>query len=129
MPNDCYNRVRIGANKETIDILSGNTESTEQWYTDFKKATSTYSEIKIEAKGEKGLILHFTTRWKPPYDAFLSLIEKRRDIWLRCDWQEEGGISGVFIGFWNPDQGDIDIKEMHWDDWCIEEYFHRMRVN
>jgi hypothetical protein len=129
MPNECYNRVRIGANKDTIDILSGSTNTTDTWYTDFKKATSSYSETQIEKKGEKGIILHFTTAWRPPYDAFQDLIEKKRDVWLKCDWQEEGGLSGVFVGHWDAEAGTTNIKELHWDDWCIEEYHYRMRVN
>ena len=129
MPNDCYNRVRIGASKETIDIISGNTNTTDTWYTDFKWQIATYSELKIEKKGDEGIILYFTTRWRPPYDALHALIEKRRDVWLKCDWQEEGGLSGVFIGFWDFDGEYIVVKELQWEDWCIEEYHHRMRVN
>jgi hypothetical protein len=74
--------------------------------------------FRFEHKGSRGLMVKFTTAWDPPYSFFQHLLEKYPDLWLHCEWMEEGGEAGVFIGY--TKEGEVEIKELHWPDWCLE---------
>ena len=46
--------------------------------------------------------------------------------WVKNEWDEEGGMAGVWVGFVGEDN-EKQIQEMHWRDLCIEEkvYFFK----
>jgi hypothetical protein len=75
-------------------------------------------EYDVVKEGPRGLIVKFTTAWSPPYAFFESLLKKYPDLWLHCDWREEGGMAGVFVGC---TKDKVEIQSMEWQDWCMEE--------
>ena len=45
-------------------------------------------------------------------------------MWVKCEWREEGGLAGIFIGENNGEK--VIDREFTWEDWCIEEDVMRM---
>lgn len=149
MPNYCWNKVRIGADAPTIAVLKETEFSFEkllpqpefepiadlsggrderwyhwriqQWGTKWDRF-----DYKLELEGEEALQMKFTTAWAPPTEFFKRLLEKYPDIWLKCDWSEEGGAAGIFIGYTDEKKA-VVVDEFAWQDWCIEESAHRFR--
>jgi hypothetical protein len=139
MPNDCWCDVRIWADESTIQHFR-NVEfkfqelrpqpefepiegTDERWYTWRNENWGTKwdrYEYRVVAKGDMCLKLRFTTAWSPPYPLFEFLLEKYPDLFLHCDWSEEGGMAGVFNG--QRKEGKLEIKELSWDDWQLEQY-------
>lgn len=148
MPNYCWNKVRIGADKDTITLLketefsfeklfpqpefapipdaSGNDERWYDWRIEHWGSKWDRFDYKLKHAGEGGLEIEFTTAWAPPTEFFKHLLEKYPDIWLKCDWSEEGGQAGIFIGYTN-DKKAVVADEFGWQDWCMEEWHFRMQ--
>jgi hypothetical protein len=148
MPNYCWNKVRIGADPSTIVLLKETEFSFEKlvpqptfepnvdisgtddrWYNWRVKHWGTKwdrFDYKLEKWGEEALQMTFTTAWAPPTEFFKSLLETYPDIWLKCDWNEEGGEAGIFIGYTDTKKA-VVAEEFGWQDWCVEEYAHRFR--
>ena len=141
MPNECWNTVRIGADEKTIKYLVQSEFSfaklcpqpenypldAQEWAWDNWGTKWDRQEYKVEDVGDQGLIIKFATPWSPPFTLFKYLIESNHNIWLKCDWSEEGGGAGVFVGFWNKEENKLETQELIWSDWCVEEWSNRMR--
>jgi hypothetical protein len=144
MPNDCYNNLTIGAEPEIIQMLvdcefsfdklrprpnifpTGVEDINEylcKWSCENWGTKWDHSEHNIIIRGKKGLNIEFITPWVPPLELLKFLIDKYK-IWVKCEWREEGGLAGIFVGQHNGEQS--IIREFVWDDWCIEEETERM---
>lgn len=136
MPNDCYNYITIiGDSKmiqelyeaefefESIRPIPPEEESTsydwhcKNWGTQWNRY-----EYTLDQKGTRGMKCIFTTAWNPPIALLKFLLEKFSDIWIKCEWYEEGGTAGVWIG--KHRDGIKSVKEIEWEDLSIEEEFH-----
>ena len=138
MPNDCWCDVRIGAHEETIQMLVEAKFSFEKlrpkpqgvdWYDWCIKNWGTKwdrYEYKVVRQGQAGLELRFTTAWVPPFTLFDYLVETYHDIWIRCDWSEEGGKAGVYVSRWNSQKNKAEVVNTAWMDWPMDEYMYRM---
>jgi hypothetical protein len=141
MPNECWNKVRLSSNPALIQKLLESEfsfasirpipESVEQknwteWCTENWGTKWDRYDYKLEEAGKEAILIYFHTAWSPPTILFKFLLQEHPEMWLRCDWEEEGGEAGVFVGFTNQ-RGDLKIQSMTWDDWCIEEYAHKFR--
>ena len=139
MPNDCQCKVRVGATEDHINFLCDSEFSFEKvyprpegvdayewnvkhWGTKWDRA-----DYEVLHKGKLGVQVTFTTAWGPPVELFKYLAETYHDLWLRCDWSEEGGLAGVYVVFWNDKEKKLEITDTAWDDWCLEEWAHRFR--
>jgi hypothetical protein len=144
MPNDCSCTVRVSAEKSTIDLfkqtefsfkalhtppefppvqdVSGQDERWYEWNCENWGTKWDRYNFHIVQQGSRALQMNFTTAWGPPYAFFEYLLKKFPDLWLKCDWIEEGGQAGVFIGY--TEEGEVKIKNLDWPDWCIEMYAH-----
>ena len=139
MPNYCSCKLRIGADKETIQFLSDSEFSFEkirprpedvewyEWNCDFWGTKWERTNYRLLRKGEMGMEISFTTAWNPPFALFEHLVEVHQDVWLKCDWSEEGGFAGVFIVSWESKEKKVKVESLEWQDWCDEEWHHRMR--
>lgn len=138
MPNDCWCDVRIGANEEHIQFFVENQFSfeklrprpeAEDWYewncANWGTKWDRY-EYKEKVVGDEGMIISFTTAWSPPTEFLKYLAEKYHDVWIRCDWDEEGGSAGVYVVYWDEKANKLEIVDSSWNDWCIEEKYHRL---
>lgn len=147
MPNHCWNKIRLCAKSETIQILkeaefsfeklhpephfeplqdlSGQDLRWYNWRIENWGCKWDRFDYKLEDEGQAALILNFTTAWGPPYKIFVYLLEKYPDLWLKCDWSEEGGMAGLFIG--RTKEGKVEVQKMKWPDWCMEEWSYNFR--
>jgi hypothetical protein len=138
MPNDCYCKVRIGAEPDTIKKFCDTEFSFEklypcpsnvdslEWQTEHWGTKWDRYNYKQEHRGDAGLEVKFSTAWSPPTALFQYLAETYHDVWIRCDWSEEGGYAGVFVVHWNEKEKKLDITDTYWNDWCLEEWSYRM---
>jgi hypothetical protein len=133
MPNDCYNRVTIGADPETINylykkrfrfntILPIPINANENWSVNFWGTQWDRYKYKVLKVGNSALQISFHTDWTPPFKLFNYIAETFR-AWIKCEWDEEGGKAGVYLVKYNNDN--LEIKDFVWDDWSIEEYNFR----
>ena len=144
MPNDCYNTVTIGAEPEVIQMLidcefkfenlrphsaispTDGKDFNENWYEWSCHNWGTKwdrSEYNLLMSGRKGLQIEFVTAWCPPIELLKYLI-KTHNIWVKCEWCEEGGLAGIFIGEYDGEK--VLEREFTWEDWCLEEHVDRL---
>jgi hypothetical protein len=71
-----------------------------------------YSNEQFQIKEITESVLHcvFITTWYPDFDMLEQLV-KTHGCWLKNEWQEDGGMQGVWIGY--MDQV-IHIKKLEW---------------
>lgn len=124
MPNHCYNKVSVKGNPSVIrgiintqcsfkELYPLDDYSSESWEAHYGVRGKSW-DFELIKQSEDALIFNMTTAWNPPIDFFEALINKY-NMWLKCEWYEEGGLAGIFIG------DKIERKELVWEDWCIEE--------
>lgn len=142
MPNNCYNSVTIGADKDIIQmfvecefsfsklrpfpnktISEDNDESWYKWCCENWGTKWEHTDYTLMHRGDTGVNMVFTTAWTPPLELLKYLIDEYK-IWVKCEWREEGGLAGIFIGQHNGT--DSVIREFVWDDWSLEEEVERM---
>ena len=111
MPNDCWNVLTIKAENEQIRaILTREFTDVPAW------------AFKLLQVGEEMLVVKVWSRWAPDKDRMDRLYNNYDDIWIKNEWNEEGGYAGVIVGKRN------DRQELSWDEGCIEEWGHRSRA-
>lgn len=139
MPNDCRNFVTITGEPETIkllvekkldfdffvptpnDLVDG--DALIQWrYNNWGTKWCPY-EYQEKQIGVRGMRVAFYSAWNPPFHFFEKLLEKFPGIWIKCEWHEEGGYAGVWVG--NKDE----IKELTWMDMCLEAEHYAFQNN
>jgi hypothetical protein len=129
MPNLCRSRVRIGADPDHIQLLVDAEFSFEKLYPcPLEKQEELYKwetehwgtkwdrcHYKLEIKGDAGLQIQFETAWGIPNKFFNYLAKKYHDMWIRCDWNEEGGTSGVYIVHWDEERNKLKkmVRELN----------------
>ena len=133
MPNDCYNNVTIVGNNDMIKKFIEDEMSfdkicpipEEEKTTDYDDHCRVWGtkwdryEYSLNEEGQSGLKCNFTTAWDPPIGVFEYLLKTYHDIWIKCEWEEEGGMAGVWIG--HRRDGEPVIRQLEWQDLSIEE--------
>jgi hypothetical protein len=107
MPNDCWNHLTI-----TCDNPD---ELTELILNEIKD----HHQSVIRKRGEKGVIMRTWSPWAPDFVWLSQLLDKYPDCWIKNEWDEEGGMAGVWVGYVSKDEK--IIKQMDWVDLCLEE--------
>jgi len=107
MPNDCWNHLTI-----TCDNPD---ELTELIINEIKD----HHQSVIRKRGEKGVIMRTWSPWAPDFVWLSQLLDKYPDCWIKNEWDEEGGMAGVWVGYVSKDEK--IIKQMDWVDLCLEE--------
>jgi hypothetical protein len=108
MPNDCWNYITIESHdnpKQLHDLIENEFAN---------------SKIDIKKKGPRGIILLLLSKWTPDFDWLQNLVTRYPDCWIKNEWSEEGGTSGVWVGGRLFKDKRSVIKTLEWDDICIE---------
>ena len=115
MPNDCTNYITITCKdeevlnklvREELQIYDGN--------------NYVYKEhVRMIKRGYRGIYFDIWSAWNPDYKWLESLLEKYPDCWVKNEWQEEGGLAGYWIGYF--DENEQVIQDSCWRDLSIEE--------
>ena len=109
MPNDCWNHITIAANETDIaSFVNEELKNIPEW------------ALKMKVRATKGLIFNLWSRWQPDFKWMESILKKYPSFWMKNEWSEEGGMAGVWIGTVTRN-GDLETKQLAWDDLCIEE--------
>ena len=118
MPNDCWNRMTITCeNREFVDELT-NLVLNELKHKEGNKHVY-HETVHMIQRGTRGIIFEIWSAWNPDYEWLESLLDKYPNCWVKNEWNEEGGVAGVWVGFVNNNNEKI-IKDLTWDDICIE---------
>ena len=119
MPNDCWNNITIICeDSKELDKLFIN-ELTREEGRDYGNVFYYYKNITIQKKCFKGIIFQQLTAWKPQYEWLESLLTKYPNCWVKNEWNEEGGIAGVWVG--SVKNG---IQSISWEDLSIEAKYY-----
>ena len=119
MPNDCWNNITIICeDSKELDKLFIN-ELTREEDRDYGIEFYYYKNITIQKKCFNGIIFQQLTAWKPQYEWLESLLTKYPNCWVKNEWNEEGGIAGVWVG--SVKNG---IQSISWEDLSIEAKYY-----
>ena len=108
MPNNCWNYITITSKHPLVLNSLLQTEIRE------------YHRAEIVQKGKYGLIIRLWSPWQPQFDWLSTLLDIYPGCWIKNEWNEEGGMAGVWIGFVDENHGKT-IKRLEWQDLCLEE--------
>ena len=124
MPNDCYNNITITCDdvKEINNLFEN--ELTREEGRDYNNGFYYYKNITIYKKCCKGVKFQQLTDWKPDYEWLESLLNKYPNCWVKNEWNEEGGIAGLWVG--SVKNG---IQSISWEDLSIEAKHHIFDIN
>ncbi len=111
MPNNCWNIITLKATQDQIaEILT--TE-----FTNIPKWAFYLTQI-----GKGAVEFKIWSAWTPNKDLMNRLLQKYTGIWIKNNWSEEGGLTGVIVG--NAEK----LQELTWDEGCIEEWAECWRL-
>lgn len=109
MPNDCTNY---------ITILFKTENHLQDFTNDYISNYQGWGK-KIIRKGTKGIVTTNITGWHPDFEWLKKILEDYDDCFVKNEWNEEGGLAGVWVGQY--DGGVRVIDEMKWRDLSIED--------
>lgn len=136
MPNHCENTVTITGDPKSIQtlfdirlefekILPAPTDLSGidviDWRTTHWGTKWNAFDYKVVQKGKRGVALRFTTAWSPPVGILRTLLQDYPDLWIKCEWKEEGGYAGVWVGHGRTSGEGPEIRHFEWEDLCLEE--------
>jgi len=112
MPNDCWN---------TLTFISENNpnELARLYDTEIHCSNIPDEWVKIQNKHDNAINLTLRSNWEPDLEWLVSMLTKYPNCWIKNDWYEEGGTSGIFVGgFLNGKQQKTIIQQ--WEELPIE---------
>lgn len=136
MPNWVNNRVTIVGSAETIKrLVEANMdfevlrprpkEMEDQWYNwNVEHWGTKWNRVDYEvfSQKKKKLECSFDTAWSPPTAFFDHLLDLYHDLWIKCEWDEEGDTAGVWVAHWKDD---ILVKSSTmWEEHYSSMYDH-----
>lgn len=127
MPNDCWNHITITCrNSEYIEEINNfvvnELDRLNNELKDHEDAYTYEEMITIKKKGRRGIMFRMWSAWSPDYEWLSGLLDKYPNCWIKNEWEEEGGLAGVWIGCMS-DNNEKDIQKLTWHDLCIEEKY------
>lgn len=110
MPNECSNYITIKFNLQN---------DADDFVNDFFKNYEGGRDKRLSRKGTYGVIVGVITPWGPDVEWLLKILEKYHKCWIKTEWNEGGGIAGVWVGYYKD--GEKVIHEMEWPDLTTED--------
>ena len=87
MPNDCWNVFTVKAeNAQIRTILTQEFTNVPRW------------AFRLFEVGEETINFKIWSRWSPDKDLMDRLFNSYEGIWIKNEWNEEGGLAGVIVG-------------------------------
>jgi hypothetical protein len=128
MPNHCNCHVTVIGHKEDLDEFEEHqlsfqhfvprpVEAEADWYTWNVQHWGTKWEAwdyELKERDENFLVVDFTTAWAPPIAFFEALLQRYPRCWLKCIFNEESGMAGVWVG--SVKAGVVKSKNLVWDE-------------
>ncbi len=74
----------------------------------------------LKKLGQGAIIFSLWSKWVPNEEFMMKLFDTYPDIWIKNEWDEEGGTAGVIVGTKET------LERITWDEGCIEEWAHRL---
>jgi hypothetical protein len=144
MPNDVYNGVFLYAKKPTINALKEagvkicgllpqppkNLKDEDEWRWCVENwGSDRFYCYDLKEAGDGAIRFSISTAWTPALGLWLKLIQKFKDIkFCKVEWSSEDGGAGVWTARRDLEKpGKIFVKQMKWDEGCMEEQYHSMR--
>jgi hypothetical protein len=82
----------------------------------FSNENATYKNLYILQRGTRGIIFNFCNMWNGGDFKWLEkLLDKYRHCWVKNEWYENNGMSGVWVGSINK-YNQKEVKQMSWND-------------
>jgi len=114
MPNYCWNLITIISNINPGELKTLITN-------EFENVVGGMIQYNCEIlkKGRRGIVLRKWSLWEPNFEWLEELLDKYPCCWIKNNWYEESGRSGVWVGYVEDDKK--KIKRMEWEDLSVEE--------
>ena len=126
MGNDCWNNLTITC-EANPDVLNSMIDNEFKYKKNDEYTEDRFNECVHIVKLSKRGFLHVKmySKNQPDFKWLDSLLDKYPNCWVKNEWNEEGGLAGVWVG--SVIDNKKIIKEMDWRDLSIEEqhYFFR----
>ena len=106
MGNDCWNNITL--------VSHDNPDELEKLNNEFNHETKTY-----KFKGKQGIKFSMWTPHSPDFELLERLYSSYSNCWIKNEWNEEGGLAGVWVGGCIGSKKE-EIRQLVWEDLCIE---------
>lgn len=116
MPNDCTNIVTITCQNE--EILNKFIDNELEEIREYNKQH--HEVMKIYKRGKRGIVFKLWSAWAPDVRWFETILEMYPEFWIKNEWNEDGGMAGVWVGYMKNDN-QKEIEMLSWRDLSIEE--------
>ena len=126
MGNDCWNQLTITCEKSADELNDLITNEIQYKQNDEHNESVHNEHVRIITRGKRGIKVDMYTKWQPDFKWLTGLLDKYPNCWVKNQWDEEGGMAGVWVGFVD-ESGEKQVHELCWRDLCIEEkvYFFK----
>lgn len=83
-------------------------------------------QIRILQRRERGVRFVYKSQWNPNTPWMEHMLERYPSLWMKNEWSDEGGRSGIIIGGVLYGRH-YPLQEFRWDDVLFEDEFHPAR--
>ena len=112
MPNDCWNTITIKGDEQQINNI----------YNHHLLNYINLEQNRLIKRGRKAIKVNIWNAWHPNYDLLNLLKDTYPTTWIKNEWNEEGGKSGIWIYNDIFNLKNKQVQEFMWNDMCLEEY-------
>jgi hypothetical protein len=120
MPNDCWN---------SFTFVSDDSVQLRQLFDNeilSMKMPKEYLEVLF--KGKNGITLKLWSAWRPDFVWFTYMVDKYSKCWIKNEWIDENGFSGVIVGGFISGKK-VDTTMCTWQGLCIEDQMDCLEDN
>jgi hypothetical protein len=113
--DDCWSNIIIISNEDELITLIQN----ELMYLNIKNKLLFHDHIKVLKKADKAIKIKVLTSSKPNFHWMSNMIHRYKSCWIKNNWYDESGLSGVWIG--TMTEKGPNIIDYQWCDLSIDE--------
>lgn len=113
--NNCWNYITIILNQDELITLMHH----ELMYSNLKNKLLFHDHIELLQQSDKGIKIKVWSQSKPNFQWLSKMINTYKSCWIKNEWYEESGLSGIWIGQILEDGPNIIKYE--WNDLSVDE--------